>query len=299
MYPLQFVPIIKKMVWGSESWDISCRNAPGEMSIIANGELAGEPFDKVIAQNSVGWLGTKASEFYQKNGFPLLVKIIDAKDDLSIQVHPNDEYALANGFERGKSEMWYIMQAKSDQNLIIGLTDDATPQKLQNAPLDCLNRLPIKKGDMIDIPAGMVHAITSGVKLAEIQQNCDVTFRLYDYNRLGLDGLPRQLHIKDGIAVSDFANKFPKTAVKNGVVQNQYFSVVKREIKKGINSNITQKTNPKTFFILTCVEGSFTVLYENYSLELPCGRSVFIPPSCGSFAITGTGVFLESSVATG
>ncbi|MCL1988581.1 MAG: class I mannose-6-phosphate isomerase [Firmicutes bacterium] len=296
MYPLLFEPIIKKMVWGSESWDISCRksenNENNEMSIVANGEFAGLPFDKLIAKNPVGYLGAKASELYQKNGFPLLVKIIDAQDDLSVQVHPNDEYAFANSFERGKSEMWYIIKAPPTQSLIIGLTNETTPQKLQNAPLDCLNRLPIKKGDMIDIPAGLVHAITSGVKLAEIQQNCDVTFRLYDYERLGLDGLPRQLHIKDGIAVSDFENKFAKKAVDNGVVQNQYFTVAKQQL----NGNQKLTSDLASFTILTAVEGDFAVHYQNQQILLKNERSMFIPAGCADVVVEGNGVFLRTNV---
>ena len=205
-YPLLFTPITKTMVWGTESWDITCR--PAEMGIVQNGPLAGEKFSAILD-------GEK---------FPLLVKIIDAKDALSIQVHPDD--SKSDGINTGKSEMWYILEPPTDGRLIIGLTPGTTKADLEAAYKagtveDLLNYVTVKKGDMIDIPPGLIHALTPGVKVAEVQQNSDITYRLYDYNRLGLDGQPRELHVAEALEVSDFDAK-PAIVEQ---VKNKYFTV--------------------------------------------------------------------------
>ncbi|MCL2420606.1 MAG: class I mannose-6-phosphate isomerase [Defluviitaleaceae bacterium] len=305
LYPILFHPIYKEMVWGGgrmadrfgrnlpsnhtgESWDISCR--PDDMGIIENGPLAGTPFDKAVEQNPTAFLGTRGYQIYKERGFPLLVKIIDANDDLSIQVHPDDAYAAAHGLESGKSEMWYVMEAPLGQSLIIGLTDDATPEKLRQYPLSCLKRLPIKKGDIIDIPAGLVHAITKGVMIAEIQQNSDITFRLYDYDRLGLDGKPRELHIEDGVAATDFDNIH--SGITDGAIVNKHFSVNKIDI----NGETSGEANPKTFIIFTCVEGSCIVTGGGIQVALPCSRSIFIPAGMGAYTISGNAVLLKSCI---
>jgi len=314
LYPLLFNPIYKEMIWGGsrmaeyfsrdlpsdhtgESWDISCR--PNEMSIIENSPLAGMAFDKAIAQNPVAFLGNRVYNTYPERGFPLLVKIIDANDDLSVQVHPDDAYALARGPESGKSEMWYIMEAPPGQSLIIGLTDDATPERLRKDPMCCLQRLPIKKGDIINIPAGLVHAITKGVMVAEIQQNSDITYRLYDYNRIQPDGNPRALHLEDGLAVADFDSRYSKKAVTGitttrgdaritPTVTNPYFSVIKYEI----DGTFSETSDPETFAIFTCVEGSCVIS----GVKLTCSRSVFIPAGLGSYDIKGKAILLKSFV---
>ena len=314
LYPLLFNPIYKEMIWGGkrmaerfgrdlpsdhtgESWDISCR--PNEMSIIENGPLAGRAFDKAISQNPAAFLGNRICSTYKQRGFPLLVKIIDAHDDLSVQVHPDDAYAGAHGLESGKSEIWYVMEAPPDQSLIIGLTDDATPERLRKDPMSCLQRLPVKKGDIINIPAGLVHAITKGVMVAEIQQNSDITYRLYDYNRIDSDGNPRELHLEDGLAVTDFDNRYSKetvtgTTVVQGdahitpAVVNPYFAVIKYEI----DGTFSATSDPDTFTIFTCVEGSCTIS----GVELPCSRSVFVPAGLDSYSIKGKAVLLKSFI---
>jgi len=317
LYPLLFHPIYKEMVWGGrrmaahfgrklpfdhtgESWDVSCR--PNEMSIIENGPLAGIPFDAAIAKDPAAFLGKRVCSTYKTNGFPLLIKIIDANDDLSVQVHPDDAYAAAHGLEGGKSEMWYVMEAPPGQSLIIGLTDDATPKKLRQDPMSCLQRLPIKKGDIIDIPAGLVHAITKGVMIAEIQQNSDITFRLYDYNRKGLDGKPRELHLEDGIAVSDFDNRYAK-GTASGPIINDHFAVIKYDMREKTNMEITETSDPETFTIFTCVEGTCMIsstptaaASDAFEVALPCSRSVFIPAGLGSYNIKGSAIILKSFI---
>ena len=279
LYPLLFEPIRKEMVWGYESWDISCR--PGEMSIVENGPLAGKTFGEIIRQNPQAYIGTKVKEF------PLLIKIIVANDDLSIQVHPDDEYAASFGFESGKSEMWYVLETPG--KLIIGLKDDTTPEKLMADPMSCLNELAVKPGDMIDIRAGLVHAIVGGTAVAEIQQNSDVTFRLYDYGRKGFDGKPRELHIEHAIAVADFAGRIPKSVCES--VATPFFSVTRLEV----NGDVSESTRPETFTIYTNVEGSCMV----DSTALTYRRSVFLPAGLGSHIIKGKAVLLKTTLGVG
>lgn len=224
LYPLSFIPITKTMVWGSESWILSCR--PNEMSVIENGPCAGMTLEDYINQNRTATLGTRLGAVSR---FPLLLKIIDARDALSVQVHPDDVYAAQHSsHDTGKSEMWYIIKPPDDGHLIIGLKDGITRADFkraydENRVEDCLNRLKVQAGDMIDIPAGLVHALTPGTVIAEVQQNSDTTYRLYDYNRMGLDGNPRELHVEHGLNVSDFDGRLPKAVVPS--VCNPYFQV--------------------------------------------------------------------------
>jgi mannose-6-phosphate isomerase len=309
-YPIIFTPIYKEMIWGGkrlaemfgrklpsnkvgESWDISCR--PNEMGVIANGPFAGETFENYINKNKREVLGSRLENCQR---FPLLVKIIDANDALSIQVHPNDAQARQKAAaDTGKSEMWYVLHPPHDGNLIIGLKPGVTREKLteayENGTVEnCLNLLPVKTGDIINIPAGLVHALTPGIIVAEVQQNSDITYRLYDYNRLGLDGKPRPLHVQDALNVSDFEEKIPKKAVtgltiKKGeneltyLICNPYFAV----IKYSVSLPLAEKSNPAAFSIFTCVEGAAVIKTEETKVEIVKGSSVFIPAAMGAYTI--------------
>jgi len=283
-YPLLFTPVFKKMIWGSESWDITCRR--DEMGIIKNGHAAGITFADYIAKDPIGTLGTRIAA----NGdFPLLVKIIDARDTLSVQVHPDDGY----GEESGKSEMWYIITPPTGGELIIGLKPGITAQILRdayenNSVEECLDRLRVKAGDIINIPAGLVHALTPGAKLAEVQQNSDTTYRIYDYNRLSPDGKPRQLHVGDALAVTDFTGKIPKTTVPGldikkdnciytYAIANKHFAIIKYEL----SGKIQETSNPAAFSIFTCVEGEVEIM----GVQLQAEQSVFIPAALGTYTI--------------
>ena len=320
LYPVKFHPIYKEMIWGGtrivekfhrksdlpnigESWDISCR--PQEMGVIANGPNSGLSFEEYINLDKENVLGKKLKN---TTSFPLLIKIIDANDALSIQVHPNDEDAKKLGStDTGKSEMWYILHPPNDGKLIIGLKPGITQESLEAAYKngtveDCLNRLEVKTGDIIDIPAGLIHALTPGVMVAEVQQNSDITYRLYDYNRLGLDGQPRPLHVKEALAVSDFEEKLPKTVVTGTaktigrntithVIKNRHFAVEKYEISEPIEEN----TNPDMFCIFICVSGRATIGI----VEITSGESVFLPAGMGAYNISPSGktaILLKSYV---
>ena len=314
LYPILLTPIYKEMVWGGarlntifsreipsdktgESWDISCR--PNEMGIIENGMYKGSTFAEYIGLDKTKILGTTLAD---REDFPLLIKLIDANDALSIQVHP--------GGDNGKSEMWYILKAPHDGQLIIGLKSGTTKEDLaaayQNGTvMEHLNRLTVKEGDIIDIPAGLVHALTPGVMVAEVQQNSDTTYRLYDYGRLGLDGKPRPLHVQEALDASDFTDSIPKqvaigNTIKKGEnaltysICNPYFAI----IKYSLATPIEEASNPAAFSIFTCVEGSAVISTPSATVEIPTGRSVFIPAAMGQYTITPTekAVLLKSAV---
>ncbi len=311
LYPVLCVPVYKEMVWGGsrmksvygrsipsdktgESWDIVCRTVDNTFSVIENGADAGKTLAEWFAADRAGTLGTRNAE---KSVFPLLIKIIDAQDDLSVQVHPDDDYARAFG-ELGKNEMWYILEPPESGSLIIGLKEGVTREELRRAcetgtgVEQCLNRLPVKRGDMVNLPAGMVHALTRGAMIAEIQQSSDVTFRLYDYGRLGLDGKPRPLHIEHSINTADFDNALPKEVVKGNSVINEYYSVTKLEI----DGTIREATDRGTFTLLTCVGGDCAVKTADGGTEIPLSRTAFIPAGLGEYALTGKGTALKSFV---
>jgi mannose-6-phosphate isomerase len=307
LYPLLFEPIYKEMIWGGrklsdrygrrlpsdhtgESWDISFRE--NEMGRVINGLLAGQSFAAVTGpiggESRAKWLGPR----FVNEEFPLLVKIIDANDNLSVQVHPG-------GAGRGKTEMWYVLDAPEDGKLIIGLKDGITKEAFAQAVNEnggqavegMLNNLPVKRGDIIYIPAGLIHAITKGVMTAEIQQNSDITYRVYDYGRKGLDGMPRQLHKEEALAVIDFENLHKKTATPgikvNGTpftyyIANQYFCVIGYDLD---HMTHTEESDPDKFFIFTCVEGNCVIHAGDTATPLAESYSVFIPAALGRFSI--------------
>ena len=240
-YPAKLIPSCKDYIWGgtllkdrynkgahldkvAEAWEMSCH--PNGLSVIANGPQKGVALSDAVCDDG---------------SFPLLVKLIDAQSKLSVQVHPDDEYA-ANLAGRGKTEMWYILDAEPGAEIVYGFCDNMTPEAVKEHILSerleqLLNYIPVCKGDVIHIPAGTVHAIGSGILILEIQQSSDLTFRLYDYGRVGADGKPRPLHIEQALDVLDYAkarflpsNHQKKT--KNGLTYMlvdscEYFTVYK------------------------------------------------------------------------
>ncbi|MDR0272271.1 MAG: class I mannose-6-phosphate isomerase [Clostridiales bacterium] len=275
MYPIKFTSIIKEMIWGSESWDITCR--PNEMGVIENGEFAGETCEWLCKKDRAAVIG---KNFAGIERFPLLVKIINVRDSLSVQVHPSDEYALANGeTDTGKSELWYVLKPPADGHLIIGLKQGITREKLSDACKNgtvenCLNRRKVRRGDIIEIPAGLVHALTPGTVVAEIQQNSDITYRLYDFGRIGVDGMPRKLHVNDALNVIDCEN----SAI-------EHFTVEKQEI----SAQISVVSDVNAFSIYTCVEGSAIFETPTHVVPLETARSVFIPAKLGAYIIRPQG----------
>jgi len=318
LYPFKFKSVYKELVWGGnklqtyfnrdidnnhigESWDVvSHKNG---MSIIENGPLSGTTLQKVFEDYKEELLGI-GYEKYEK--FPLLVKIIDANQNLSVQVHPGDDYAFTHeDGELGKNEMWYIIDAKEDAKLIVGLKEGVTREAFKAAietghTEEMLNVLPIEKGDVINIPAGLVHAICEGVMLAEIQQNSDTTYRIYDWNRVGLDGNPRELHVKKSIEVIDFSGEMSTDIVKGEIfynnsttitkyISNQYFIVDTIDV---FDFYMTHTYNSMHIYIL--IEGHITLITEGHELILKAGDSVLVPASVLAHKLVGNGLLLRS-----
>lgn len=321
-YPMKLRPVSKEIIWGgtklkdeygksapfdkiAESWELTVRN--DGMSIIANGEYSGTSLDEYIAADSTGILGTASAQY---DRFPLLIKFIDACDNLSVQVHPDNEYALSNEGELGKTEMWYIMDAKPGAKLVYGLIDGCTTDEFAEA-VKCgdiegkLNYVSVRPGEVYFIPSGQVHAIGAGILIAEIQQNSNITYRVYDYNRLGKDGLPRQLHVEKAIDViktrsSDEINSLrfsTESNIDSGelLASCDYFKSVRFDISD--NENITLSCADDSFMSLLVLESNGGQLeYCNKSESLCKGDSFFIPAGIGDFKLTGSSKVIVTAV---
>ena len=284
MHPLKFKPILKTLVWGTESWELS--GVMNNESVVAEGPLAG----KTIAELTKEYKGQLVGQHvYENTGdeFPMLVKFIDAKQDLSIQVHPNDEVAAArhNG-SKGKTEMWYVIGTQPGAHLLVGLKEKITPeiyeQKVADGTItDILCRYDIQPGDVFFLPAGRIHAICGGSYIAEIQQTSDLTYRIYDYNRPGLDGKPRQLH-----------TEWAKTAIDYTVYDNyrtEYTREKDEEMQVAdcpyFTTNVYDLTLPyakdlsdiDSFMVVMCLEGSGTLEVDGEEMSIGQGETVLIP----------------------
>lgn len=301
-YPLKFLPILKEMIWGGtmladiygkktlsprigESWELS--TVSGSISVIANGECAGMPLDKLIAKNSQQILGKRAAE-YAEGRFPLLIKFIDACDNLSVQVHPNDEQAKPYG-SLGKTEMWYVLHAKPNASLISGLCKPLTEEeyllRVKNGTLsEILQKHPVAAGDVFFIPAGRIHAIGSGIVLLEIQQSSDITYRIFDYNRRDAHGKQRELHTEQArqvINYNDCGNtKSTIERKKNSpfcICECPYFKA--NVIDMDANTTIERDYGAEeSFAVLTCTKGSALIRYsDDETITLSMGETTLIP----------------------
>ncbi len=319
MYPMKMNPPFKDYIWGgtrlktewgkksdlaivAESWELSCH--PSDPSVVANGEYAGKTLPEVLEMLGKGALGTDCDAF---DRFPILIKLIDAKNDLSIQVHPDDEYALKNESEYGKTEMWYIVDADEDASLVYGFNKDITKEEYkaaieENKLMDVLNKVPVHKGDVFFIPAGMVHAIGKGILIAEIQQNSNITYRVYDYGRLGADGKPRELHVEKAVEVSNLTKPEAVGALGEAVSENgikktmlascKYFTTEKLEISE----KAALRACDKSFVSLLFLEGEGYINFGDGQVAFNKGDSFFIPANTGNFEIDGAATVLLTRV---
>ncbi len=300
MQALKFYPILKEKVWGGkklktvlnkssdsdkigESWELS--GLPGNISVVSEGEFKGQTLNHLISKYKDVLVGKRVFEKYGEN-FPLLIKFIDAADDLSVQVHPNDETAQKLYGQNGKNELWYIMDSDRNSELILGLNKTLNTEEFRNSInrntlTENLNTVKIKKGDVYFIPAGRIHAIKKGVLLAEIQQASDMTYRIYDWNRKGLDGKYRKLHIDEACKVAELKTKksyLTKYSEKiNTFVQcvsNQYFSVNLLKFNTEIVKNYSETDS---FIIFICTKGSFRLMYSKNEIKVSFGETVLLP----------------------
>ena len=310
-YPLRFREIFKQTVWGGGrlrtlfSKEISPENKTGEsweiadhgedVGVVADGPLADDwDLRKLCERFSVEVLGKKLAEKYRAK-FPLLLKFIDANEDLSVQVHPGDEYAgIHENGELGKTEAWYIIEAQPGSRLIRGLRSGTTRDEFRSL-LDagrleeCLHGVVVKPGDVVYLPAGTVHAIGKGIVLAEIQQNSDTTYRVYDWNRLGLDGRPRALHVDKALDVIDY-DASPEEGVyhtgdaeRQTIMKSDYFTA---EVISPAHKSISETVSPDRFEILCAVEGAGKIAWSGGEMSLRAGVSLLLPAVLGGYEIS-------------
>ncbi len=268
----------------SETWELSVH--PDGPSIIGSGEDAGLSLPEYIKKHGESILGLNCKRF---DDFPILIKFIDACGDLSVQVHPDDAYALKHEGQYGKTEMWYVIEAEEGARLCYGCKRKLTKEEFldhvnANTLDQVLNMVPVKKGDIFFIEAGTIHAIGSGILLAEIQQNSNVTYRLYDYGRLGADGKPRSLHITQGLDVAKLEP--PRTDYDFGdhIGMSSCFTVDLLTIAADV---FLGEASEDSFVSLLVTEGSGTVSDLSDSVSVSKGDSLFIPAGTGTYRLSG------------
>jgi len=310
MYPLLFQPNLHTVVWGGsrlrpykglapdgqpigESWEVSA--VPSSTSVISNGEYQGRLLTDVIATDPMGYLGKAVAAKYHGQ-LPLLVKFIDAEHDLSIQVHPGDEMAQRVHGKMGKSEMWYVIDAKPGSYLYAGFKSTISPYEYRKRVEDgtiteVLARHEVHSGDVFYLPAGRVHAICGGILLAEVQQSSDVTYRIFDYNRPGLDGKPRELHTELAAEALDYnVEKEYRTDYlqdqnrANPVITSPYFSVRVTEIDGTFHRNLLKYDS---FIISMCIKGDCRIRIRATGtvITLREGHSCLIPAAIADYDV--------------
>ncbi|EXX90779.1 mannose-6-phosphate isomerase [Paenibacillus darwinianus] len=318
-YPLQFKPEMKDRIWGGralerfglelpegsigEGWMIG--DHPNGTTKVMNGELAGKGLDEIREAYGREFFGSNG--FSQRNGrFPLLIKLLDCNDDLSVQVHPTDDYEGLPPGELGKTEMWYVLDAKPDAKIIFGLKDGVDRRTLADAIekgriMDMLQEVPVEAGDAFYIPAGTVHALLAGVVVAEIQQNSDTTYRLYDYNRPGLDGNLRELHIEDSLNVIAYNGSGAGRMKTDGVQPGEWLTIAESPyffVDKGlIDGRFGLSTSPESFVILVIAEGEGNLKWDGGEQRVKSGECFLLPASLGHYELDGKLTVIRSVVA--
>ena len=302
MEPIKFNALLKSTIWGGEkiipfkhlnveqenvgeSWEIS--GVPGNETVVANGPYAGKKLNEVVAELKDKLVG---ADNYKRFGdeFPLLIKFIDARQDLSIQVHPTDEIAKRQGKERGKTEMWYLLDSDKDATLLCGLKKH-------------ISRYDVKEGDCFFLPAGRIHAIGTGCFLAEIQQTSDVTYRIYDFKRKDKNGNYRELHTKQAAECINYnveSNyRTDYTPVKNqgvSLVQCPYFNTAVYDLDEPMTLDYSELDS---FVILIGLKGEGTITdNEGNTITLQAGESILVPATTETLKVEGTIKFLETYV---
>ncbi len=311
--PIKLAPAFKDYLWGgdklkhtfnktcdldrlAESWELSAHK--DGQSTVAEGEYAGYTLTEYLNVLGREALGSHSLTYEY---FPLLIKLIDAKGDLSVQVHPSDEYALAHEGEYGKTEMWYILDCEEDASLFYGFTRPVTKEEYAAAIregrlTELLNRVKVKPGDVFFIPAGTVHAIGAGILICEIQQNSNTTYRVYDYNRRDKDGNLRPLHVEKALEVSCTAPSPELPEIPNGtdvtLASCRYFDV--RRLR--VTDRYTLSVDTRSFVSLVITEGSGCLVYDGGTLAFNKGDSLFIPAQNARLTVEGACEIILSTV---
>ena len=320
MEPIRMNPVCKDNLWGgnrlrerygkrsqadriAESWDLSA-HAAGQ-STAADGPFAGKTLTQIAQACGERLLGSNCARF---DRFPILIKLIDAAQPLSIQVHPDDSYAMRVEGEPGKTEMWYIVEAEEGAFLYFGFRRDLSREEYARGIADgsvteLLNRVPVRAGDVLMVRAGTVHAIGAGVLLAEIQQNSNTTYRVYDFGRLDKDGNPRELHVEKALDVSDLTGR---PALPDRTAPLAQEAGADRDLLGDCDYFHTERctlhgaaefgTDGTSFHALNCVHGSVRLTAGDYQTVLAQGDCVLVPADCGRYTLEGTGTVLVTCV---
>ncbi len=306
---LKLKPACKDYIWGgtklktsynkefggdrlAECWELSCH--PDGPSVIANGEFKGRTLREYIGEKGKSVLGSNCLIF---DDFPILIKFIDAKDNLSIQVHPNNIYALENENQYGKTEMWYVLEAGPGAFLYYGfkygISKDEFRRRINEGTLtEVLNAVPVKKGDMFYIPAGTIHAIGKDIVIAEIQQSSNVTYRVYDYGRTDVNGCPRELHIDKAVEVTRLSPPEKEYDFGGHLARCLYFTVDLIEAPR------SEFCDDESFTSILVTEGSGRLEGPECVLELQKGDSIFIPADSGEYALNGNITAIKTRIGT-
>ncbi|MGI5894049.1 MAG: type I phosphomannose isomerase catalytic subunit [Candidatus Merdivicinus sp.] len=320
MKAMKLTPAFKDYLWGgtklrdefgkkcdfdkvAESWELSCHKDGN--SVVASGEYAGMTLAEYVEKAGKGVLGTDCEKF---ENFPILIKLIDAKDNLSVQVHPDNEYALRVEGEYGKTEMWYVVDCEPGASLLYGFTHEISKEEFKerienNTLLEVTNRVEVHPGDMFFIDAKTLHAIGSGILIAEIQQNSNTTYRVYDYGRVGADGKTRPLHIEKAMDVTSLTppcrpvGPQGKKEILDGYTSTllascEYFTVHEMEIAE----KAALCADEKSFHSLLVLDGSLTLCMDGEDLALVKGDSVFIPANAGNYTLSGKAKLVHTIV---
>ena len=317
-YPIKLQPVFKEIVWGgnrlkndygfksdlnniAEAWMLCARN-DGD-NIVVNGEFEGKSFTELVKENKA-FLGSKGEKYEE---FPLLIKFIDAKADLSVQVHPDDEYAKKYENSYGKTEAWYILDCDEGAQLIYGFNKELTRDEFKksiedNTFLEYVNKVNVKKGDVFFINAGTLHAIGGGILLAEVQQNCNTTYRVYDYGRL-VDGKPRELHVEKALDVTDTVPPTrsgdadgEKIAVDCAVSQDLCSCEFFKMSTLAVEGEYSFDVDNESFVSLLATKGEGTVECGSTVVEIASGDSIFLPANAGKTILKGSFEVLVSTL---
>lgn len=312
---LRFTPILKEKIWGGdklqtilnketdknnigESWEIS--DVENNISIINNGELKGKSLNQIIKEYKEDVLGEKVYQIFQDK-FPLLIKFIDAKKKLSLQVHPNDVLAQKRHNSLGKTEMWYIVNSDKKAKIIIGFSEETDKKSFVETvhsgnELELLNVDYVKKGDTFLVPAGRIHAIGKGVLLAEIQETSDITYRISDWNRKDAEGNKRDLHLDLALDAIDYSAKsnykaeyLKRKNAPSNIIDCKYFTTNFLHLTKDLSIDHYDKDS---FVIYMCVEGAAVLTYQNKQEKIEMGETILMPACLKEINIQTEGVKL-------
>lgn len=317
LYPFTFELIVKERIWGGtklktylnksiptetigESWELS--TVPNDVSVVNNGFLKGKNVNQLIELYPTAFLGKEVLERFGTE-FPLLFKFIDAKQDLSIQVHPNDALAKKRHNSFGKTEMWYVMQADENARLIVGFKQNSTPDEYKkalerNELISILNEVEVKVGDVFFLETGTIHAIGAGIVLAEIQQTSDITYRVYDFDRVDAEGNKRELHTEMALEALNYntteayIDYQSKVNTSNELVHCDYFKTNIIPLKETYH----WKKTKEAFTVLMCTEGSFELQFNNEVSHFKMGDTVLLPAVLDEVYLNGTATLLEISI---